>query len=1849
MVSFAVPAQGSTSLLEFSPPSEQTTAQFKADVQYLQSLGKKVLLSLGGGSQIVTLNTAADVQNFVSSVAAIVQQYGFDGIDLDIENPSLILDPGDTDFRNPTTPSIVNLIAACRQLRNQFGSNFMLTMVPEVVQVQAGFESYSGTSGSFLPVIYGLKDILSFVDAQDYDTPPLPGLDRNFYIPGTADYHVAMTEMLLAGFPVAHNPNNFFPPLPPEKVAIGAIAGPQVRHFVSMSGLSNTLNYLIKGVPYGGQYVLQNPAGYPNMLGMMAWSDTIDRYMNYQFSNTIGPLLHQMPAVVPHNCTYSLNPTSASLAGNGGAGSISVTAGDGCNWIVQNWTSGADWLTVTSGSAGTGNGAVNYQASANTGNPRSATLTIAGVSFTVNQSCGLLLNAEGASFPAGSGTGTITITTGPACTWTASSALGWVTVTGGASGSGDGTVSYTVAANTDPAARSGTMTIAGLTYTVEQESASAAGLNFAGSMAQIASAGSWDTLITLINAGEAAAEARLNFFSDPAGSPLLLPFAFPQQPALGTILGTTFDSTVFGGTFHANAMLLLDTTGPVDQVGSAQLLTNGAVSGFAVFKATDTGQEAVAPLETGNASSYILAFDNTGGIVTGVAIANVASAAGNVPVVIRDDTGAQIGTGSIPLAAEGHTSFVLTDATKGFPVTAGKRGTVEFDTPAGGQISVLGLRFPPSSVNAFTSVPVLANVTSSGGTMAHLASAGSWKTTITLVNTGTASANAHLHFFGDSGSPLSLPLSFPQSGSPTTASTLDRTLAAGAMLIIESTGPVAQVGSAQLTTDGAVSGFAVFKATDTGQEAVVPLETRNPASFMLAFDNTGGIVTGVAIANVASQAGNVPVVIRDDTGTEIGTGSIALAAEGHKSFVLTDATTGFPVTAGKRGTIEFETPAGGQISVLGLRFPPSNANAFTTIPVMAPCCCSGCVSGGGNGLSPLPPTQGSLVVTITSLPTATSASVTVSGPSGYSTQLTSSQTLQLAPGTYSVIANPVSVGGSNYYPTVASQTATVSISTPASVTVDYSTIIPTSTKVLDSAGMISLTVSPDGSTITVSTSSAVAASLAAGDVLASAPAPAAENGLLVKILSVSTSGQTVTASVQQATLQDAIQQATFQFTETLGPGNTLAYIPASKKKILSSRTLGRLQREDYTSGAGACAGNTNTFQLPFDVPLAGGGGASLTLTGEEDFCPSFTFALKISGFQLVSMNATVTVGIHTSIGLLDSVEESFNLTHDFPPLNANSTLVLIGNVPILVQPTLTPFVGVSGNAAANAYTGIATDSITTVGVWYANGTWSPIATSASPTAVSTATSVDGQVSAKAFAGIQAGVLLNGIVVPYLSSDGYLQFNSSLTGNPCWTLNAGLEANVGVKVTILGETLTNYSSPSLNLFSVPVLQATNTCFAPVLTSIAPNTAPVMSPDLTLALTGSNFVPDSTANFNGQPLATTFLDPSDLTAVVPAIDLAVAGTFPVTVSSPDNPGGTSAPVTFTVSDVNVTVSLSTASASIPVGISQLFTATVQGTSNTAVTWSVNGVIGGNSTLGTITEQGLYTAPVTVPNPSAVAVTAASQAYPRASASASVTVLTSGYTFFNAEVFASPGTTDCDYPPPWTPASPPCLSALQSDCCGTALDLNVATNGATSEVQFDGVVFSVSASTTTATTDNRADAVGSRSNSYVLTSTSVAAGTPVSLTALLPRSGTLSVQALQVNDTVTAQESFMVNFGLNGVLVNSGINQGERVFTSLGPTYTESSLADSNVFTFGLSGNNPVLLSEPNIVDTDATQSSVSTTLGTLTVNFTVPVGLPFGLGVYDHVNTHGGDSGNATSTGVIPEPQFVLPPNVVLHKF
>jgi hypothetical protein len=285
-------------------------------------------------------------------------------------------------------------------------------------------------------------------------------------------------------------------------------------------------------------------------------------------------------------------------------------------------------------------------------------------------------------------------------------------------------------------------------------------------------------------------------------------------------------------------------------------------------------------------------------------------------------------------------------AANGFPATVGIRGTVEFDTPAGGQISVLGIRNTPQvtasgTVTTLTTVPALANVGTGGGSFAFIASGGDgWQTTFVLVNAGSAAAPVSLRFLDPNGNASPLPISYPQQGGPViTASSITPTLAAGATLLVQSTGAVNLLtGSAQLATTGNVSGFVIFR--HNGQEAVVPMESRNAPAYILAFDNTSGTATGIALNNVSSAAAavNIPVVVRDDQGNQLATHTLTVAANGDFSGDLGQysATLGavlFPETANIRGTVEFDVPSSSvQIGVIGIRTPA--ALTYTSLPAL---------------------------------------------------------------------------------------------------------------------------------------------------------------------------------------------------------------------------------------------------------------------------------------------------------------------------------------------------------------------------------------------------------------------------------------------------------------------------------------------------------------------------------------------------------------------------------------------------------------------------------------------------------------------------------------------------------------------------------------------------------------------------------------------------------------------------------------------------------------------------------------------------------------------------------------------------
>ncbi len=113
----------------------------------------------------------------------------------------------------------------------------------------------------------------------------------------------------------------------------------------------------------------------------------------------------------------------------------------------------------------------------------------------------------------------------------------------------------------------------------------------------------------------------------------------------------------------------------------------------------------------------------------------------------------------------------------------------------------------------------------------------------------------------------------------------------------------------------------------------MPLESRSANAYLIAFDNTNGTATGIAVNAVSAQQVNVPVTVRDSTGATIATDTIALSANGHYAFTL--VTDRYPATANIRGTIEFDVPAGAKIGALGIRVPAVAAHTYTTLPALA--------------------------------------------------------------------------------------------------------------------------------------------------------------------------------------------------------------------------------------------------------------------------------------------------------------------------------------------------------------------------------------------------------------------------------------------------------------------------------------------------------------------------------------------------------------------------------------------------------------------------------------------------------------------------------------------------------------------------------------------------------------------------------------------------------------------------------------------------------------------------------------------------------------------------------------------------
>jgi uncharacterized repeat protein (TIGR01451 family) len=171
-------------------------------------------------------------------------------------------------------------------------------------------------------------------------------------------------------------------------------------------------------------------------------------------------------------CTLPLPTTSATFPSTGGVGSIpiSMVPCAGCSYTA---TTSDPWITIRVGASGTSSGKVGYQVADSGTVSRTGTILVDGVqTFTITQNgappCSYALSPTNQQFPAAGGSGTVNVFAGTFCTWSPSSDSPWLIITSSGPRGGNGPVGYSVQPNTTHAPRSGNITLAGETFTVNQ-------------------------------------------------------------------------------------------------------------------------------------------------------------------------------------------------------------------------------------------------------------------------------------------------------------------------------------------------------------------------------------------------------------------------------------------------------------------------------------------------------------------------------------------------------------------------------------------------------------------------------------------------------------------------------------------------------------------------------------------------------------------------------------------------------------------------------------------------------------------------------------------------------------------------------------------------------------------------------------------------------------------------------------------------------------------------------------------------------------------------------------------------------------------------------------------------------------------------------------------------------------------------------------------------------------------------------------------------------------------------------------------------------------------------------------
>jgi chitinase len=233
--------------------------QFINDIAALQARGQKVILSVGGADGAISVDDAASASAFASSVYSLIQQYGFNGVDVDLENG---VDP-------------TYMASALDQLESDAGSSLIITLAPQTVDTQSAGDDY-------FQLALDIKSILTMINTQYYNSGTMNGCDGNVYAEGTENFITALACTELEGG------------LSPAQVGVGLPASSSAAGsgYVSPTVVDDALDCLASGADCGS---FVPPQTWPGIRGVMTWSVNWDAANGYGFADTVSPYLSTLP------------------------------------------------------------------------------------------------------------------------------------------------------------------------------------------------------------------------------------------------------------------------------------------------------------------------------------------------------------------------------------------------------------------------------------------------------------------------------------------------------------------------------------------------------------------------------------------------------------------------------------------------------------------------------------------------------------------------------------------------------------------------------------------------------------------------------------------------------------------------------------------------------------------------------------------------------------------------------------------------------------------------------------------------------------------------------------------------------------------------------------------------------------------------------------------------------------------------------------------------------------------------------------------------------------------------------------------------------------------------------------------------------------------------------------------------------------------------------------------------------------------------------------------------------------------------------------------------------------------